>query len=69
MTSAIVKVGNCATIYESTPALDLSTLRASVTALEPAHPLRSVVMSLPKEMPVLEYTTLVPTLWSLAERR
>jgi len=54
--------------YKPVTTANLSDLKALVTALESAHPLRVVVMNLPNEMTTADYGAIVPVLWELAER-
>lgn len=63
---AVAKEGDYARVHENIPMVNLGILKEAVSSLEPANPLRTVVASLPREMPILEYATLIPTLWRLA---
>ena len=55
-------------VYKPVTTAKLSDLKAMVATLELAHPLRAVVMHLPKEMPAVDYAAVVPVLWDLSER-
>ena len=49
---------SCTTVYKPATRANLSHLKATVTALEPAHPFRSVVRNMPDEMPAGEYAAI-----------
>ncbi len=59
------KVGN---MRRGEGQVQLAALKAATATLDPTHPLRLLVTSLPDKMPSVEFATLVPTFWSLAER-
>jgi hypothetical protein len=52
----------------ATPVVNLSSLRAKVSPLNPDHPLRILVESLPPTVSLAEFAALTPTMWKLSER-
>ncbi len=68
MAGGTVTTKNPITVYKPITTVNLATLKTAVAAMEPGHPIRAVVGTLPTVMPIADYLGILPSLWALSER-
>ena len=56
------------TSCKSVPPVDLTALKTIASELEPKHPLRILLGTLPRELGADEYLAILPFLWRTAEQ-